>query len=353
MMWSAWRANRTPLVISLTLIALLIAATMVAGMYIPRYPNWTWSFGEICSRWNDVGPCRPGTSLTLSTLLSLLLPLIFGVFVGVPAFAREVDPRIHVLALTQSTSRAHWYLARVVVVFLPISLAMTCLGLALHWASGPSRDSVSMAGTPNVSFSWFDFPHFETAGVVLGAYTLLVLLIGSTVALVLRSGVTAMVATLFVFVLVPVAFTWTAREHYGTPDVKSQPISGLAREFEYASSPYFTQDGTWVVGAGYVDASGNRVRPETRRCQQSYSDDYGRSHDGESNEQHWERNRIEDRIRAERFDVCLREQGVDRFDIRYFDESNFWQFQAVETGLMLALSSAVSGIGMWRVRRLG
>lgn len=38
---------------------------------------------------------------------------------------------------------------------------------------------------------------------------------------------------------------------------------------------------------------------------------------------------------------------------RYFDESNFWQFQAVETGLMFALSSAVSGIGMWRVRRLG
>lgn len=353
MIWSAWRLNRTPLLVSLTFIAILIVATLTAGMYVPNYPQWTWSFGGICSRWNDVGPCRPKTALTLATLFALLLPLLFGMFVGVPVFASEVESRTHVLALTQATSRVQWYLARVAVVFLPISGAMVLLGLALHWASGPARDSTSMQGTPSVAFSWFDFPHFETAGVVLGAYTLLVLLIGSALALMFRNGIMAMLATLFVFLFfVPVAFTWIVREHYGTPIVVSAPINGLARESEYPPNPYRTTDGTWVVRAGYVDSSGAGVRPETIRCRQPYPDDYGKRRAGESDEQRWERDRIENLVRAERFDDCLREQGVDRFEIHHYAEDNFWKFQAIETGLMLTIGMAAGGVGIWRVRCL-
>ncbi|MGA9873174.1 MAG: hypothetical protein WBQ44_18785 [Rhodococcus sp. (in: high G+C Gram-positive bacteria)] len=352
MIWSAWRLNRTPLLVSLSFIGMLLVATIIAGLYVPDYPRMSWSFSRMCSRWNDVGPCRPETALTLSTLFALLLPLLLGMFVGVPAFAREVDSRAHVLSLTQSTSRVRWYLARVVVVFLPICGAMACLGLALHWTSGPSRDSTSSQDPADVSFSWFDFPHFETAGPVLGAYTLLVLLIGSTLALAVRSGIMAMFATLFVFLFVPVAFTWIVREHYATPTIESEGINGLARESEYGPNPYYTTDGTWVVGAGYVDANGERVRPETDDCALPYSDDYGQRREGESDEQRWERNRIENQVRAAYFDTCLREQGVDRFDILYFSENNFWRFQAIEIGLMFALSAAVGGIGIWRVRRL-
>lgn len=353
MIWSAWRLNRTPLLVSLVFIAILIVSALTAGMYVPDYPQISWSFSRICSRWNDVGPCRPETALTLSTLFALLLPLLLGMFVGVPTFAREVESRAHVLSMTQAGSRIQWYLARIVVVFLPISVAMTCLGLVLHWATGLSRDSSSAEYGPSVSFSWFDFPHFETAGVVLGAYTLLMLLIGSTLALMFRSGVMSMLATLFIFLFfVPVAFTWIAREHYGTPIVVSEPISGLARESEYPPNPYYTDDGTWVVGAGYVDAAGDRVRPETEGCATPYSDDYLQPRDGESDEQRWQRARDEDRTRAVYFDECLREQGVDRYDLRYYTEDDFWRFQAIETEIMLAFSVAVSGAGLWRVRRL-
>lgn len=194
-MRSAWRLNRTSLLISLSAIAILITTTLTAGFYVPRYPQMSWSFLRMCSRWNDVGPCRPETALTLSTLCALLLPLLLGMFVGVPAFARELDARTHVLALTQSASRITWYLATVVVVFLPISTAMTGLGLALKWATGLSRNSSIADYGPSVSFSLFDFPHFETAGVVLGAYTLLMLLVGSTVVLAFRSTVVSMLAT--------------------------------------------------------------------------------------------------------------------------------------------------------------
>ncbi|MDV6261980.1 hypothetical protein [Rhodococcoides yunnanense] len=353
MMWSTWRLNRTALLISLSAIAILITATLTAGLYVPRYPQISWSFSRMCSRWNDVGPCRPETALTLSTLCALLLPLLLGMFVGVPAFAREVDARNHVLALTQSTSRIQWYLAPVIVVFLPISAAMTCLGLALHWATGLSRNSSSALYGPSVSFSWFDFPHFETAGVVLGAYTLLMLLVGSTLVLMFRSGVMSILATLFIFLfIVPVAFTWIAREHYGSPTVENEPINGLYRESEYPPNPYYTTDGTWVVHAGYVDSSGAGVRPRTDRCHEPYPDDYWDPRAGETDEERSERTRLETLDRAARFDDCLSDQGVDRFDIRYYTEDKFWRFQAIETGLMLTFALVAGGVGMWRARRL-
>ena len=351
MIWLAWRSNRAPLLISLITIAILITATSTAGAYVPRYPQMSWSFPRMCSRWNDVGPCRPETALTLSTLGALLLPLLLGMFVGVPTFSRDVDSRTHVSALTQSRSRLRWYFAPVIVVFLPISAAMTCLGLALHWATGRSRDSSSADHGPSVGFSWFDFPHFETAGVALGAYTLLMLIVGSTLALVFRRGIVSMLATLVVFLFfAPVAFTWIAREHYGSPSIDSEPISGLYRESEYPPNPYYTTDGTWVVDAGYVDSSGAEVRPDTARCAQPYRD--GNPPAGETNEERSERTRLETVDRAARFDDCLRDQGVARFDIRYFAEDKFWRFQAIETGLMLAFGLAVSGAGISAVRRL-
>uniref|UniRef100_UPI001C3F7215 ABC transporter permease n=1 Tax=Rhodococcoides yunnanense TaxID=278209 RepID=UPI001C3F7215 len=342
MIWSAWRQNRTVLLVSLTLVAILIAATLIAGVYVPRYPQLQFSFWRSCSRWNDVGPCRPETALTLSTLFALLLPLLFGMFVGVRVVSRELD-----------TGTFRWYLARIAVVFLPISAVMTCLGLALFWASGRSRHSTDLNGDPAVSFSRFDFPHFETAGITLGAYTLLALLVGSALAIGFRSGGLAMLGTLFVFLLVPVAFTWIARENYGTPALRIEAIDAMSRESEYPPNPYFTTDGTWVVGAGYADKEGEFVDPDTRRCRQEYPENYWAPIPGESTEQRSARMRLDDAARADEYDTCLQGQGVDRFDVRYYTEDRFWRFQAIETGSMLVFASCAAAFGAWRLRRLG
>lgn len=132
----------------------------------------------------------------------------------------------------------------------------------------------------------------------------------------------------------------------------SEPISGLYRESEYPPDPYYTTDGTWVVDAGYVDTSGAEVRPRVDRCRQPYPDDYWSPRTGETDGERSERMRLDNLDRAARFDDCLREQGVDRFDIRYYTEDKFWQFQAIETGLMLSFGFVASGVGMLAVRRL-
>lgn len=352
-MWVAWRMHRRALVVSLSFIAVLVVTTLTATVFLERNDS-TWRFGSFCSRWNDVGPCRPETALTFSTLFALLLPLLLGMFVGVPVFSRELEQRTHVLGLTQSISRVKWYFTKVTVVFLPIATAMVGLGLCLRLAStagGNAREPAMDNVFGSIEFSLFDFPHFETTGIALGGYTLVSLLLGSTAAILFRSTVGAMSTTIVAFLIVPVAFTLVVRDDYGTPGTEAEPIRGLYRASEY-TNPYRTLDSTWVVGAGYVDAEGARVYPDESLCAPDYDTVDRAQRDDETNEEFYARRQAQQDLDAEAFDVCLREQGVDRFEVEYYTEDQYWRFQTIETALMLLAAGATSVVGLWGIRRL-
>ncbi|WP_283511799.1 hypothetical protein [Rhodococcus sp. G-MC3] len=330
----------------------MIAVTLIASTFAVNETK-SWEFGSICSRWNDVGPCRSETAFTLTTLFALLLPLGFGIFVGAPTFGRDIEQRTHVVGLTQSTSRARWYLTRVTVVFVPISLAMVGLGMALRLAStvGPnSRDYRADDPMHSIQFSLFDFPHFETTGFALGGYTLLTLLVASTAAILFRHVILAMLATFFVFLAVPVVLTLVVRDDYAEPVALAEPIDGLSRSSSYPPNPYYTDDGTWVVKAGYVDAAGSRMKADFDSCATEPSDRTQR--EGEDDELYKSRLQAEYAAESDAFDNCIRAQGIDRFEIEYHAESSYWRFQATETGLMLLVSGAVALLGYWGVRRL-
>ena len=354
-MWAVWRQNRRSLIATLTLIVLLTAVTVAAAVVVEQNDS-TWTFGQICSRWNDVGQCRPETALTLTTLFALLLPLALGLFVGVTAFSRDIEQRTHVLGMTQSVSRLRWYFARVVVVFVPTTAAMVCLGLSLRWAAtagGNARAFAEDGAMTGIAFSLYDFPYFETTGIAIGGYTLLAMLVGGTAAIFLRSTVGAMVTTVVVFLFVPVALTLIVREDYGDPQIEVEPISGYARATEYAPNPYFTTDGTWVVAAGYVDSDGTRVSPDESRCAPvAEPDDRARRPD-ETDDEYTERRQIRQEATYATYDTCLRNQGVDRYEIAFHTEDDYWRFQVTETGLTLLLSGTASLAGMWGIRRLG
>ncbi len=351
MIWVVWRQHRTVLIASLTIIAVLTGVTLLATIVIQN-SGATWEFGEICSRWNDVGACRPKTALSVTTLFALLLPLLLGIFVGVPTFARDIEQQTHVLGLTQSVSRVRWYLARVAFIFLPITLAMTCLGAALRLAAtagGNARDVRVNDPFHQISFSLYDFPYFETAGIAVGGYTLLSLLIASTAAILLRSTLGAMLTTFAVFIFVSVALM-TVRENYATPQVQIEPINGLARASDYFASPYYTGDSRWVVGAGYTDAEGASLVSDESLCTPSELD-RARLPD-ETDEEFSTRMQSRSDVRASEYDSCLRAQGVEHYEIQFHTEDDYWRFQLTEMGLLLLLSGATSLVGIWGVRRL-
>ncbi|NMM90523.1 hypothetical protein B2J88_40380 [Rhodococcus sp. SRB_17] len=298
----------------------------IAGIYVHRSGTF-WEFGRICSRWYDVGICRPATTLTVTTVLALLLPVLFGMFVGVTVFSHDLDQGTHALGPTHSASRIRWYFSRVLVAFVPITLTMTALGLVLGWTQ-KSRKRLTKPEDRD-SFSMFDFPIFETTGIATGDYTFFALITGSAAALILRNTVGAMVATLVMFLIAPVVLTALLRPHYAEPDTKVQSISGYARATEYPPSPYYTVDASCVVGAGFTDRDGNMIAADNSDCVSTDSANVragGTTH----------------KERILEFDNCLRQQGIDHYEILSHPQSRYWQFQAIETALMLLCAGLMS-----------
>ncbi|MFE5641711.1 hypothetical protein [Rhodococcus sp. NPDC056516] len=314
----------------MAVIFLLILTVAISGWFVQRSGE-SWVFGEICSRWYDGGGgCRADTALTLTTLVALLLPFASGMLVGVTTFARDFEQGPENLDFLESTSLVRWYFLRVLVVFVPITLGLAVLGLVLGWTHSLGRGAT--ATDEMTSFSLMEFPNFHTTGIVLGAYTFVAMVTGSAAALLVRNTVVAMVTTLLVFLIVPVALSAMVREHYTAPDIEVQPIDGRARAAEYAPSPYQNLDSRWVIGAGFADMDSNMIDADYSVCRGSDTSDQ--------------------KQRDREIDDCLREQGIDHYAVVYHPQSRYWQFQFIETAVMLLCSGLMVALALVGARGL-
>ncbi|MFD4180655.1 ABC transporter permease [Rhodococcus sp. NPDC058514] len=350
MIWVTWRQCRATIIAALSFITLLIAVAAVAGP-MTRKSETPDTFGNICSRWNDpVGGCRPETALTITTLLAYMLPVLLGMLVGVTVFSRDLEQRTHVLGFSQSVSRPWWYFSRVLVVFVPISLAMSLLGLVLGWTRAPvPRHAVLWTSD---SAPRLEFPLFETSGIVMGGYTFLALMVGSTLALLLRSTLASMVLVLFGVPILLVALTIAVRPNYAAPTIERQDLDGYARSSEYGRAGSLERDTGWVVDKGFVDAAGAAVEVDFRACRAALPRVDYTERPGEREPERQARIRLlyDENVRA--VDDCLRAQGADHYQIRYHRDGRFWRFQATETALTLTLSALLLVPAMLGLRRL-
>lgn len=49
---------------------------------------------------------------------------------------------------------------------------------------------------------------------------------------------------------------------------------------------------------------------------------------------------------------CVRGQGAEAFETKYHEDRLFWRFQAIETGLSLAIAGLFGGLSLLLVTRL-
>jgi hypothetical protein len=288
MTWVAWRQQRLLTLISLALVA-VVAAGMAAlwvdvSSVLPADPN------VLSERYGDLVGYLP--------MLLLALPLLLGMFAGAPVFARELEQGTHVFGLTQSVGRTRWWATKALVAGLPVTAAMTLLGLLNAKALGPLHIVMS---------SRLQTPMFESQGVVLGAYTALAFAIGATAGLLVRSTLGAMAITIGGYLALLIVVSNGARPRYATP--------------EHTASAA-TESGSWRVEVGYLDAQGRAVEFSGSGCG----------------------------VRS--YQECMAEQGITGQFADFHPAERFWAFQFVEAGIFVAAAAAVLGLGAWAVRRL-
>ncbi|MGF0312676.1 hypothetical protein [Rhodococcus sp. IEGM1428] len=354
MIWVTWRQFRATILFGvltpLLLAAITIAITLIDGGVFPTAAL------RGCFSFDDTG-CRAETAQALAILLTVVLPVALGAFVGVTVFSRDLERRTHVLGLTQSVSRRRWYTTRVAVVFVPTVLAMTLLGCALYWAkyqTVPDEFAVSFGGYDSA----LEFPVFGATGFVAGGYTAVGLMLGAALALALRNTVAAMVGTVIATSLLIALFPTQIREHYAAASVDELTLEQKSNEMYGGGTPDFflpldSSDlfyARWVFSSDYVDSSGQPVAIDWQQCAQLENRRDMSEFETVAEYEEYS-NLLLERIKGLQLD-CISGQGAEAFETKYHEDRLFWRFQAIETALTLLIAGLLGGLSLLLVKRL-
>ncbi|MFF0748302.1 ABC transporter permease [Streptomyces sp. NPDC004267] len=291
--WVTARQYRRTLKAAGALVLLALAVVCALRVWDAQYPDV--SEGNGFWRVDDDNRGYELLRLTMEygSAYLVALPLLVGALVAGPLIAREYESGTYRLSLTQSVSPTHWLRAKVLTA-TAASLALT-LALMGVFRIGWGR----VSGT--YQFGWADRGPYEATGIVLLAYVLAAVAVGTLVGQLVRRTLPAMAVTGLVMGVV-VAVLGTLRWDF-------LPVRTLTGPMNLTTGPLPTPDNGLMMDTGLITRDGRRI-PEWS-CFDA----------GKTAQQ------------------CLDAKGVTGQYVDYHPDWHFWPTQLVESALLLALAA--------------
>ncbi|MET8764137.1 hypothetical protein [Lentzea sp. NPDC004782] len=247
MTWIVWRQQR-PMFITLAIglvvavaAVLLLRAGMVADLTARNLVDCAVKGLDSCrgqaandfqNAWFD--------KMHLAQGAVMAAPVLMGMFVGAPLFAREFEQGTHALAFTQSVSRTRWTATKFVVAALPALVFVVVFQLVVQsWLSAAGKLGPLATGP-------FYFTTFEAQGVSPVAYTLFAYTLGMFAGALFKRTLVAMTLTLGLFVVVRFVVT-------GMRELLISPTRVVSDD---PSKSAVADSGPLVVHQGFLDAKG-------------------------------------------------------------------------------------------------
>ncbi|MFJ7209611.1 ABC transporter permease subunit [Streptomyces sp. NPDC098789] len=309
--WLVWRQHRTALWALLATTALvggyLAYGALAARADLPRLDGCTGAAAEHSRRCTDaLVAFQQQHQYPLRTALQclLLLPLLFGLFLGGPLFAQEWESGTHRTALAQSVTRTRWFLAKLAV---PVTLTVLFSGLITAAATWWWHTVAAPLGS---TFPWYGPMPYDAIGPAATAKAVLMLLIGITLSLLVRRTVGAMGATVAVGAVVLFALEqgrgalWPVAE-------------GRVHDLDGDPAPA----GAWHLDGGLLSAGGRRMAD------------------------------LPDCFTATDEAQCLTAHGATGRWAEYHPSAHLWPLQWTETALCLTAAAALALFCHWWTRR--
>ncbi|MGH8793599.1 MAG: hypothetical protein ACRDXX_13275, partial [Stackebrandtia sp.] len=181
MTWVVWRQQRAQVLVTLAVLAPVVAVAAFALLDTSFTPAVDEASLKNINPWHQ--------------LAMFCAPALLGMFAGAPLFAREIERGTHVFAATQSVGRTRWLATKRAMAGVPLLAAMTVVGVLT------AATRLELSTTDYWSFSLMNTPAYETHGPILMGLTGLAFGVGVAAGLLLRNTVTAMVVTIVVYVV--------------------------------------------------------------------------------------------------------------------------------------------------------
>ena len=306
-----WRLHRNQLYFAVAALAVLAVVLLVTGTVMgDDYRSALASCGATQSC-GDLGSqlFRGDGAIVDLVDLTLVVPLLFGLFWGAPLLSKEFEDGTHNLAWTQGVSRRHW---------LRVNIGWSLVAAALWGAALAAL--VSYWRFPENALN-SRFQAFDIQGIVPVAYALFAVALGIAIGSVLRRVLPSLAATLAVFVALRAVIGVYLRPHLIAPITRLFPPVG----------PASTPPGAWILSTSFVNGRGqdlgsgfpiNEIPADCRAVLLKGNGVNGR---------------------------CLASNGFHQL-VTYQPDSRFWAFQGMEAGIFLVLALALVGFAWWWVR---
>ena len=306
-----WRLHRSQAFFATGALAVFVVLLLVTGVVMADdYHRFlaTCALTQSCS--NGQGQLYSGDGAIFDIVnLTIVVPLLFGLFWGAPLVAKELEDGTHNLVWTQGVTRRHWLSSNV----------LWCLTAAAVWGAAISVLVMWWRGPENALGSRFDA--FDQQGIAPIAYALFAVALGIAVGSFFKRVLPAIATTLGAFVLVRVAVGVYLRPHYLAPLVRTAPQTGPGS---------YPPAGSWLISQGLVDPHGHFINgglvPSDlpAACRSGLAVDKGS------------------------LVPCLSSHGfMNQFIFQ--PASRFWAFQGIESALFVVLAAGLIGISYWRV----
>lgn len=255
MNWLAWRQHRKQFMVAGIFLVLFAALMIPTGLhYWHTYQHALSTCGntDTCSQVSGelFQGNGDGLILHLVPVSFLLIPIVLGLFWGVPLLAREYTDGTNKLVWTQSVSRKRWLTVKLIWIILGTAIIAGLFAALMTWWSKTNNA---------INLNRFHEIFFNTQGIAPVAFSVFAVSLGIALGawfrrIMVALGITLVLLIAIVLVVVPNFI----RPHYETPvsyktSLLANPkINGVATN----SSDPLANGATLSVSTTFVDSKG-------------------------------------------------------------------------------------------------
>jgi hypothetical protein len=322
MTWVIWRQYRVTAAIASAILAAFAVLLLITGLQDAA--RWHAALVN-CAKDTTCGNLSQTVSLgsgVLGTLITLTLavPLLFGMFWGSPAVARERETGTVQFAWTQSVTRWRWLSVKTGWLLLASAVFGGAVAGIVTWWYAPVNALRHAQFTPG---------NFDIQGIVPIGYAVFAVALGITAGALIGRSLPALAVTGGVFVALRLVITYWVRVHY-VPAVTT--IYSVTRNLPSKGAFWPLAQGV-VLPSGHLSTSlsvgpGYIVGPGTipASCPASSATPISSTL------------------------ACMAHLGYRSF-ATYQPGYRFWPFQFIETGIFAAFAAALIAVTFYVVRR--
>lgn len=342
----AWLQARNQTLIAYALLAALAVAALITGIQLSHlYDSLVAHCQSSCGLATNAYLSRYSFMDKTLDILARAVPLLVGLFWGAPLLGREFETGTYRLAWTQSVPRRRWLLTKIGVGALATLGLAALFSLTVTWWYH-SRDKVGSTA----------YGVFDRRDIAPVAYALFAFAVGVMFGALIRRTVSAMVATLGLFVLARIVVSiWVrphllAAKHVIVGLQRSGPVQLGIGSSNGGAMRIFTQGGgpenSWTQSGHLIAQSGQRVSSaQMSAFLHQYCPDIANHGPGQGTASNV---RVVDPAAQ-----CLDQvQKTFKLAVSYQPAGRYWTFQWLEAAIFILLALAAIGVTYgWVLRR--